>query len=84
MRSRRSWPTDATAKARCSKVDSSDGRKNTTNGLESRNLREHKKCYSNTKKSTPIRIFQHPNRKRKAREKQRLHGKSTSYEGVNL
>jgi hypothetical protein len=58
MRSRRSWPTDATVKARCSKVDSSDSRKNTTNSLESRNLREHKKCYSNTKKSTPIRMFQ--------------------------
>jgi hypothetical protein len=57
MRSRRSWPTNATAKARCSKVDSSDGYKNTTNGLESRNLRERKKYYSNTKKSTPIRMF---------------------------
>ena len=46
-----------TTKARYSKVDSLDSYKNTTNSLESRNLREYKKYYSNIKKSTLIRIL---------------------------
>jgi len=75
-RSRRSWHTSVTVKARCSKEDGSDGRKSTTNGLESMNLRGHKKYCSNTKTSTPVGMLKHLNRKRKAREKHQLRGKS--------
>jgi hypothetical protein len=39
-------------------------------------LRGRKKYCSNTKMSTPIRILEYPNRKRKAREKHLFYGKN--------
>ena len=76
MRLRRLQPTNITTKICYSKVDSLDSYKNITNSLESRNLREYKKYYSNTKKSTLIRILQHSNCKQKAYKKYQLYSKS--------